>query len=100
LAINLAAVFVINFFWEKLQDVLPYADFVIGNEDEAAAYAEKAGWEKSDLQAAALKIAALPKISNRPRVAIFTQGKNPTIVATQGKVEYVILTNGPTQLTP
>jgi adenosine kinase len=86
LAINLAAVFIINFFWDKLNDVLPYADYVIGNEDEAAAFAEKSGWPKEDLEGCASNLSKLDKKGKRPRTVIFTQGKNDTIVAIAGKV--------------
>jgi adenosine kinase len=85
LAINLAAGFIINFFWDALNSVLPYADFVIGNEDEAAAFAEKAGWPKGDLSACAISLSKLPKQSSRSRTVIFTQGKDPTIVAVNGE---------------
>lgn len=35
----------------------------------------------------ALKLAAMPKINqNRPRMVVFTQGADPTIVACEGKI--------------
>jgi len=87
LMINISAVFIVNFFWEKFNDVLPFADYVVGNEDEAAALSEKMGWDKSDLQGCAKKISQLPKNGRaRPRTVIFTQGKEPTIVAVDGVV--------------
>jgi adenosine kinase len=84
LMINLAAVFIVNFFWDNLNAVLPYADYLVGNEDEAAALAEKMGWDKTDLEGCAAKISQLPKLSTRSRTVIFTQGKNPVIVAVNG----------------
>jgi len=76
-----------------LSEVLPYADFVFGNEDEAAAFAEKSGWPKDDLKACALSLANLPKENaKRPRVVVFTQGSQPTIVAVNGEVnEYPVI---------
>jgi len=64
-------------------DVLPYADIVIGNEDEAAAFAKKSKWE-CDLTETAQKLAALPKEGATSRTVIFTHGKEPTIVCSNG----------------
>lgn len=86
LVINLAAPFIVQFFWDALNSVLPYADFVVCNEDEAAAFAEKSGWAKDDLQAAAIALSKLPKLNEKKkRTVIFTQGKEPTIVAVDGE---------------
>ncbi len=41
---NIAAPFVCQFFWEKVQAVLPYVDVVFGNETEAVAFGKAAGW--------------------------------------------------------
>jgi len=68
---------------------LPYADIVIGNEDEAAAFAEKSKWKKDDLQATALLLAALPKEGKKERIVIFTHGAQPTIIAHAGVVTLV-----------
>jgi adenosine kinase len=84
--INIAAVFIVEVFWDRLNQVLPYADLVIGNEDEAAAFAKKAGWEEGDLAGTALKLAAMPKEGTRPRTVIFTHGKEPTIVCSNGVI--------------
>ena len=65
---------------------MPYVDFLFGNETEAAAYGEKAGWG-TDVATVALNISKLPKASGaRPRVVVFTQGKDPTLVACGGVV--------------
>lgn len=37
---NLSAPFLCQFFKEQMDSVLPYTDYVIGNESEALAYAE------------------------------------------------------------
>jgi len=66
--------------------VMPYADYVFGNESEAAAYGAAKGYG-DDLSVIALKLAAEPKASGtRPRIVVFTQGANATIVASEGKV--------------
>jgi len=84
--INIAATFLVDFFWDQMCSVLPYADYVIGNEDEATTFAKKSGWDEKDLQGTALKLAALPKEGGNPRTVIFTHGSEPTIVAHNGVV--------------
>jgi adenosine kinase len=61
---------------------MPYVDILIGNETEAAAYAESHGIETKDVKEIAKKIAQLPKKnSNKQRIVVFTQGTDPTIAA-------------------
>jgi len=84
---NLSAPFLIQFFGDQMTAVMPYADFVFGNESEAEAYG-KAKDYGTDLATIALKLSAQPKVSGtRPRIVVFTQGSSATIVACQGKVE-------------
>jgi adenosine kinase len=62
---------------------LQYADFVFCNEDEAQIFADVNKIEHSSLADVAVALAKWNKINTkRPRVAIITQGKNPTLVAT------------------
>lgn len=85
-AINLSAPFLIQFFGDQMAAVVPYADFVFGNESEAAAYGEAKGYG-SDLATIALKLSAQPKASGtRPRIVVFTQGSESTIIAVNGVV--------------
>ena len=90
-ALNLSAPFIVEFFGEQLATALEYADFVFGNESEAAAYGNKNGMGE-DLSKVALVICDLPKKNtSRPRVVVFTQGSKSTIVASEGKVtEYTV----------
>jgi len=88
--LNLAAPFIIDFFTEKLDSVLPYADYVIGNEHEGAAFGKKY-FNTDDLKETARGIAKLKKNSDRPRIAIITHGSNPVIVAVGDEVtEYPV----------
>jgi adenosine kinase len=65
---------------------LEYADYLFGNESEAAAYGKKNGLGE-DLKEIALKVAASSKKNpNRPRTVVFTQGSKSTIVACNGEV--------------
>ncbi|KAI6371629.1 hypothetical protein MCOR25_003912 [Pyricularia grisea] len=88
--LSLSAPFIPQFFKDPLDAALPYCDYVIGNETEAAAFAESHDMadKKDDVRAVAKAIANLPKEnSQRKRVAIITQGTLPTIVAVQGEDE-------------
>ncbi|KAH8155549.1 uncharacterized protein LAJ45_00559 [Morchella importuna] len=80
-SMNLSAPFLPQFFKEQLDSVLPYCDYLIGNESEAIAYAESHGLDTKDITAIAKAIAALPKKNtSRPRTVIITQGTEPTVV--------------------
>jgi len=84
---NLAAPFVIEFFWDKVAAVIPLADVIFCNEDEAAALGKKQGWG-DDLKEIAKKLAAMPKKNtSRPRTVIFTQGAKETVVCVNGEVK-------------
>eukprot|EP00604_Paraphysomonas_vestita_P001614 CAMPEP_0174822316 /NCGR_PEP_ID=MMETSP1107-20130205/14955_1 /TAXON_ID=36770 /ORGANISM="Paraphysomonas vestita, Strain GFlagA" /LENGTH=268 /DNA_ID=CAMNT_0016040907 /DNA_START=159 /DNA_END=966 /DNA_ORIENTATION=+ len=86
-AMNLSAPFIVDFFQEQLSACLPYVDYLFANESEALAYGKQKGYGE-DLSVIALKIAAQPKASgSRPRIVVFTQGSEPTIVASNGQVK-------------
>jgi adenosine kinase len=89
---NLSAPFIVQFFNQHVLDVMPYVDFLFCNEAEGGEFAKKMEWPHQDLKQVALKMAELPKENaKRPRVVVFTQGSDPTIVASQGKVtEYAV----------
>ena len=70
--------FIVEFFKDQLATAMPYADFLFGNESEAAAYAQHNGMadKVDDIAAIALAVAALPKKNaSRPRTVVFTQGR-------------------------
>lgn len=76
--LNLSAPFIPQFFKAPLEQVLPYTTYVIGNESEAASYAESFGLpsDKRDLLSIAKQIVG----DSQDRTVIFTQGLDPTIV--------------------
>jgi len=83
---NLSAPFICEFFAKPLEEALPFVDFIFGNESEAEAWAKSQKLEQTDAEFVAGKLAALPKKSTRPRVAVITQGSKATVVAVNGKV--------------
>jgi adenosine kinase len=83
---SLSAPFIPQFFKAPLDATAPFWDYVIGNETEALSYAESHGLETKDIKEIAKHLAALPKENKkRERVAIITQGTDPTIVAVNGQ---------------
>ncbi|KAJ5461357.1 Adenosine kinase [Penicillium daleae] len=79
--LSLSAPFIPQFFKEQLDSVLPYTDYTFCNETEARAYAASHEWGTEDVVEIAKKLALLPKKNTqRPRVAIVTQGTLPTVV--------------------
>lgn len=90
-AMNLSAPFLCQFFKAQMHAVLPYADFVFGNESEAAAYAEANGFGGAPVVEVARRIAELPKAAAaRPRTVIITQGADSTVIVEAGKEPVVV----------
>lgn len=86
--LSLSAPFIPQFFKEPLDQTAPYWDYVIGNETEATSYADSHELNTHDIPTIAKHLANLPKENKqRKRVAIITQGTEPTIVAVQGEGE-------------
>ncbi|KAI2092147.1 adenosine kinase [Ophidiomyces ophidiicola] len=85
--LSLSAPFIPAFFKDQLDQVLPYTDYIIGNESEALAYSEAHQWGITDLTEIGKKMANLPKKnSQRPRTVIITHGTQPTIsIVSDGK---------------
>ena len=82
---NLSAPFLVDFFSEQMNAAMPYVDVLFGNEIEAASFAKKQGWGEISTGECALRAARLPKASGaRPRMVVFTQGKDATCVALNG----------------
>lgn len=87
--IGLSAGFIPQFFKDQLAQIMPYADFVLGNENEAEA------WAKANDVAEGASIPEIAKVlantekanKKRPRAVIITQGTEPTLVAVTGEEE-------------
>ncbi|KAF2229700.1 Ribokinase-like protein [Viridothelium virens] len=81
--LSLSAPFIPEFFKDPLDQTAPYWDYVVGNETEALAYAKSHGLSTTSIPEIASHLASLPKKNTkRSRIAIITQGTDPTIVAT------------------
>ncbi len=89
-SLNLSAPFVIQFFKDKLEAVLPYTDFLFGNEEEAKIFAASNGWEAVDVPEIARLASLLPKANEaRKRTVVFTQGPHTVCVASEGQVHEI-----------
>jgi len=80
-AFNLSANYICEAFTAEVDQILPFADFIIGNEHEAKAYAKCAGFKCDSIEEIAMRLAQLPKVNKaKKRHVIITQGAKPTIV--------------------
>jgi len=89
--LNLSAPFIAQFFGDQLQKILPYIDYLIGNEAEAEAWASANGLpDPKDLSAVARALAEKPKSNpTRDRVVIITHGAQPTIAVSSSSLDSV-----------
>jgi len=72
-AINLSAVYICDIYLKELLEIIEYADFVFGNEDETSAFGRKVGLEFSDLHSVTTYISQLPKKdTSKPRCVTTT----------------------------
>ncbi len=83
--LSLSAGFIPQFFKDPLAELLPYCDYVFGNENEVLTWATTAGYPEGKPMTYYTKLLAeVPQKENnsRPRYVICTQGTDPTLVAT------------------
>jgi len=86
LVLNLSAPFILQFFTAQLEQILPYADIIIGNESEAQQYAKSIlKSDTTNIAEIAQGIAGYSKANARPRVVVITQGPQSTVVAEGAK---------------
>jgi adenosine kinase len=87
--LNLSAPFIPLFFGVQLSEVVPYCDYIIGNESEAEAWATATGHPNpKDVTAVARTLAALPKSNaSRPRIVVITQGALETVLVSSANPE-------------
>ncbi|KPM36830.1 hypothetical protein AK830_g9734 [Neonectria ditissima] len=84
--LSLSAPFILQFFKDVVDASAPYWDYVIGNETEAAAYAEAHDLPSKEPKDVVKHLANLPKANTqKKRIAIVTQGTDATLVAIQGE---------------
>jgi len=87
LVFGMGAPFIAQFFGEPLGKLLPYVDYLLGNETEAQTWADANGVESKSIPEIAKAMAKSKKVNEkRPRTVIITQGTEPTVVVSGDKV--------------
>lgn len=89
---NLHATFLCKYYADKDLNLMQYIDVLFGNGDEAMEFGRQMGFNTTDIKEIALKTSQLPKLNkSRERIIVFTQGRDPTIIAQGGHVtEYIV----------
>eukprot|EP00871_Galdieria_phlegrea_P001539 jgi/Galph1/2386/GphlegSOOS_G1043.1 len=80
---NLSAPFLLQvpIFFERFKQCLPLVDIYFGNEAEATTLASAMQWnDVTSVKEIAIRLAKEPKETARPRIVVFTQGSEPTIL--------------------
>ncbi|XP_071959922.1 uncharacterized protein [Antedon mediterranea] len=89
---NLSAPFISHVFKEPLMKLLPYVDYLFGNETEAREFSKQQNYGTEHLKEIIKKISEEKKISKKTRVVIITQGSEPTLIYKDGEVkEYPVI---------
>ena len=86
--LNLAAPFLMEVppFKATLDELMPYVDYLFGNETEAKTFSKVSGWETENMEEIASKLAELPVAEGKKeRIVVITQGKDAVVVAHSGK---------------
>ena len=87
LVMNLSAPFLCKYYADESHNIMQYVDILFGNEREAAEFCRLRGLPTNDIREMAALTSQLPKTNTaRPRIVVFTQGREPTIVARDGHV--------------
>ncbi|KAJ2078682.1 adenosine kinase [Coemansia sp. RSA 988] len=84
---NLSAPFVAEFFTEQVEKTLPYINILFSNETEAEALSKALKFGTSDIKQIAKRVADMPRAGSRPRLVVFTQGADSTVVASSDSDE-------------
>ncbi|KAG8182286.1 hypothetical protein JTE90_029356 [Oedothorax gibbosus] len=84
---NLSAPFLCQFFKEPMMAAMPYVDILFGNDQEAVTFAKENNFDTENVEEIAVRICNLPKENKKiPRIVIITQGHDPVVSVTGGKV--------------
>eukprot|EP01062_Namystynia_karyoxenos_P014394 TRINITY_DN15188_c0_g1_i1.p1 TRINITY_DN15188_c0_g1~~TRINITY_DN15188_c0_g1_i1.p1 ORF type:complete len:806 (+),score=245.96 TRINITY_DN15188_c0_g1_i1:96-2513(+) len=95
--LNISAAFLAKCFSQLFEEVMPYVDYLFGNEEESRALVESMGIDcpsagLPDVAAALQRLPHGADSAHSPRVVVLTQGPEPTVIATKdGTTEYPTL---------
>jgi adenosine kinase len=89
LMFNLSAPFLMQFFWDRMAQVLSYVDTVFCNEIEAREAGKRLGLATDDLATIAAALAGMPTASDSlRRNVVITQGKDPALALWKGQLTW------------
>ncbi|KAH8419197.1 hypothetical protein KR222_010421, partial [Zaprionus bogoriensis] len=77
--LNFSAVFVLHTQQEQIDEIIPYTDMIIGNKQEALAFADTHQWDTQDVFEIGRRIQCLPKENTRPRTVMITDAYCPVL---------------------
>jgi len=91
-SLNMSAPFIMQFFKDPLEKLLPFTNLIFCNEDEAKCLAQMFGWDASlTVPQIAAKVIGDKKLSQQGRqIVCFTQGKEPTVIYTSDEGELLV----------
>eukprot|EP00792_Barthelona_sp_PAP020_P014228 TRINITY_DN991_c0_g1_i1.p1 TRINITY_DN991_c0_g1~~TRINITY_DN991_c0_g1_i1.p1 ORF type:complete len:350 (+),score=108.07 TRINITY_DN991_c0_g1_i1:36-1052(+) len=81
-SLNLAAEYILEVpqYLQALMNLLPYTQYLFGNESEVLAFAKAQNWKITSIKQISQRISNLPKAFQGDRFVIVTQGVKDTIV--------------------
>ncbi|EDW59820.2 adenosine kinase [Drosophila virilis] len=77
--LNFSAVFVLQTHKQEIDAILPYTNMIIGNKQEAIAFADTHEWDTTDIFEIGRKLQSLPNENNRPRIVMITDAVCPVL---------------------
>lgn len=98
--LNLSAPFICQFFLQPLLEVLPYVDYLFGNESEAAVLGKSLDLHGADLVTIGKHLSQMPYRGKMAlRHVIITHGAEPTMVITSSDVQlFAVAPLSPSQI--
>ncbi|CAD8122800.1 unnamed protein product [Paramecium sonneborni] len=88
--LSLSSVNAVSDRFNEILSILPYIDYLFGNEEEVGQFGKNFGC-KGSLEQIMQKIAAFNKVGVRDRVVVCTQGHKPTLIASKNDFLNVIV---------
>ncbi|VVC33360.1 Hypothetical protein CINCED_3A008250 [Cinara cedri] len=83
---NMSAPFIYQFYMDSVMSIFPYISIIVGNDEEAKAFAEGHKWNLDNIEEIASKISNFQVEQIGHRLVIITQGEKPVIVTKDGIV--------------
>eukprot|EP00102_Acyrthosiphon_pisum_P004725 XP_001948583.3 PREDICTED: adenosine kinase-like [Acyrthosiphon pisum] len=86
LLFNMSAPYIFELYFDSVMTIFSYINIIIGNAEEAKAFAFANNWETTDIEIIASKMSTFNVGKEGYRLVILTQADKPVIVALRGLV--------------